>query len=224
MEACAESLGATGLPPDLHLPRHSHGHDGLSLADTLYSILPSRALDLSSADLRAASVPAKRYQDSKSSKRKGTPDAESGCPLTPIFSSPGYWTPSAKAPKRSRMAKASKMELHQSTLLNLNQSGAESDLWILPDFEEWEADDNENTQAPSRTEVELGPLLQRAVNSNRERLRRRLEGDGWDFVGGKYGEDGQMLREVERRTTSESEESVDEEFDVVVLEVIEPCA
>jgi hypothetical protein len=122
------------------------------------------------------------------------------------------------------MTKASKMELHQSTLLNLNQSGAESDLWILPDFEEWEADDNENTHAPSRTEVELGPLLQRAVNSNRERLRRRLEGDGWDFVGGKYGEDGQMLREVERRGTSESEESVDEEFDVVVLEVVEPCA
>lgn len=62
------------------------------------------------------------------------------------------------------------------------------------------------------------PLVKRAVNSNRERLRRRLEGDGWDFVGGKYGEDGTALKE-EADASADSEESVDEEFDVVVLPV-----
>jgi hypothetical protein len=56
-------------------------------------------------------------------------------------------------------------------------------------------------------------LLRRAASSNRERLRARLEGDGWDFVGGKYGEEEAVLQEA----IGQSQESVDEEFDVVVL-------
>lgn len=109
--------------------------------------------------------------------------------------------------------------MHQSTCLNLstdpNSTG--SDLWILPDFDEWEVESDAHQQSyPVSKEGSWAPLVKRAVNSNRERLRRRLEGDGWDFVGGKYGEDGTALKE-EVDASVESEESVDEEFDVVVL-------
>jgi hypothetical protein len=94
---------------------------------------------------------------------------------------------------------------------NLHASTHDSDLWILPDFDEWEAD----AQSPQleKRSAELAPLFARAANTNRERLRRRLEGDGWDFVGGKYGEDGKTLQDVDVG----SDGSVDEEFDVVVL-------
>jgi hypothetical protein len=125
------------------------------------------------------------------------------------------------------------MELHQSTCLNLNTSdNSDSDLWILPDFEDWEYDDASPLTHPrdqkARINIEAGqdrqsalseqnewiPFVQRAASSNRERLRRRLEGDGWDFVGGKYGHTNM---EDWPDTGSASEESVDEEFDVVVL-------
>ncbi|KAF2271440.1 uncharacterized protein EI97DRAFT_437870 [Westerdykella ornata] len=53
------------------------------------------------------------------------------------------------------------------------------------------------------------PVLDRAVHSNRERLRLRLEGDGWDFVAGKYAE--------EEDSGSASKESMDEELDIVLI-------
>jgi hypothetical protein len=59
----------------------------------------------------------------------------------------------------------------------------------------------------------LAPRISRAVHSNRERLRRRLEGDGWEFVGGRYAD---VVEEEESRASS----TVDEEFDVVVLGVV----
>ncbi len=111
------------------------------------------------------------------------------------------------------------MDLHQSTCLNLNmasQENSESDLWILPDFDDW-AYDTANFQKPAsrstQSTTEWAPFLRRAANSNLERLRARLEGDGWAFVGGKYEEEKKVLQEE----ASLSEESVDEEFDVVVL-------
>jgi hypothetical protein len=145
-----------------------------------------RDQDFPSADLRAPSISQKRFQNAKTSgpKRKST------LPL-------GLWT-APKGGKRARLdnEKSLKMELHQSTCLNLNLAAGdqdtESDLWILPDFEEWEIDAETSQQSPIPHEREWAPLLERAVNSNRERLRRRLEGDGWDFVGGKYGEDSKV--------------------------------
>ena len=122
-----------------------------------------------------------------------------------------------------------RMELHHSTCLSLNDCGGsnESDLWILPSLEEWELEaSTSNVNAvmnPSDCEItdsEWAPLVSRAVHSNRERLRRRLEGDGWDFVGGRYGEEVTGVQEEYAQSEAKSEESVDEEFDVVVLPML----
>jgi len=67
-----------------------------------------------------------------------------------------------------------------------------------------------------RREGGYGSLVERAVSSNRERLRKRLEGDGWEFVGGRYGEVLEMEVEIDG-----SEGSVDEEFDGVVVCAVE---
>ena len=126
------------------------------------------------------------------------------------------WLPLPK--KRNLAQHSQRMELHQSTCLNLNmasQDSSESDLWILPDFDDW-ALDTARLQHPARNSHDNGewaPYLRRAAHSNLERLRARLEGDGWAFVGGKYDEEKKALQEE----ASLSEESVDEEFDVVVL-------
>lgn len=64
--------------------------------------------------------------------------------------------------------------------------------------------------SPSKAENRWSRLLQNAASSNRDRHRARLEGDGWAFVGGRYSDELQEL-------SDESAESVDEEFDVVVL-------
>lgn len=194
-------------------------------------------LTLSVADLRAPSIPIKRYRDvltSHSSKRKGTPDS------IHIYSRPavyplGYWSaPRGGKVRRLETAHNTRIEIHQSTLLNLamadpsngGTAATESDLWILPDFEDWEmetpptAEDASFFTAPSSPQMDgrkdsCSPsLVERAVNSNRERLRRRLEGDGWDFVGGRYSEDP---RDIPHETDTSEGESVDEEFDVVVL-------
>lgn len=203
--------------PGLRGTRDDHG-----LSDTIFD-MPSRGLDMSSADIRAASIPAKRAQEAKS-KRKGTSDSDDYAQPTislSRYNARGYWI-TTKPNKRNRLPaqKDCQMEMHQSTCLNLNINGpgnsTESDLWILPDFEEWELDREMSPQQPVRKEGEWAPLLARAVNSNRERLRRRLEGDGWDFIGGRYGEDGKIPHEFD----AGSEESVDEEFDVVVLPLV----
>jgi hypothetical protein len=187
-----------------------HSYD---LSDAVYGMFPSRASETSIRRSRAAS-PAK-----SPSKRSATADVDKLSPLsikpTRSTASPS-WLPRVK---RSRF-QIHQMELHQSTCLNLNMASAdstESDLWILPDFDDWELDTEVPTQATTKGEGEWAPLLRRAASSNRERLRARLEGDGWDFVGGKYGEGGQTLQEA----NSHGEESVDEEFDVVVLPVVQ---
>ena len=162
----------------------------------------------------------------QTSTAETTYDHTSRLTLTPHNNNGYFLTTTAKPPKRRRTRiypqPSSHMDLHQSTCLNLTASNDESDLWILPDFDDWEADAESPQQEvpPPRAGEWATTLLTRAVNSNRERLRRRLEGDGWDFVGGKYGDDGKLLKDVD----TGSEESVDEEFDVVVLPMVEvPC-
>ncbi|KAF2681261.1 hypothetical protein K458DRAFT_392051 [Lentithecium fluviatile CBS 122367] len=177
---------------------------------------PSRAAPIPSAE----SLPAPRPQDLKTPKQKSMKEVEfvhnSRISLTQ-YNHRGYFITTTKPYPRP-----SHTEIHQSTCLNLNltTTPSDSDLWILPDFDEWEADtESPQQEASPMRNGQLAPLLARAVNSNRERLRRRLEGDGWDFVGGKYGEDGKLLKDldVDMGMGSGSEESVDEEFDVVVL-------
>lgn len=182
----------------------SHDYD---MTTAVYGMFPSRAQDSSPSIRRSrAGSPAK-----VTNKRK---DIDTTSPLSIKL------TRSAASPswlKRSR-PQIHQMELHQSTCLNLNMANngsTESDLWILPDIDDWEIESETAQQTAAKGEGEWAPLLRRAASSNRERLRARLEGDGWDFVGGRYGEDEKVIQEA----VSQSEESVDEEFDVVVLPV-----
>ncbi|KAF1842296.1 uncharacterized protein K460DRAFT_358924 [Cucurbitaria berberidis CBS 394.84] len=188
-----------------------HSYD---LSSAVYGMLPSRAMDIT-ALTSSASPPAR----SRAGKRQSAVDtvviSQRSISLGPN-SAPPSWLPQTN--KRSRLQHNQRMELHQSTCLNLNlasDDSTESDLWILPDFDDWELETEQ--PAPAKRQNEWAPLLRRAAKSNLERLRARLEGDGWDFVGGKYDEDKKALQEA----ASQSEESVDEEFDVVVLPAVQ---
>ncbi|OAK94426.1 hypothetical protein IQ06DRAFT_84973 [Phaeosphaeriaceae sp. SRC1lsM3a] len=186
-----------------------HSYD---LSDAVYGMFPSRATDTSVRRSRISS-PAKT-----ANKLKSAADIDTASPLTIKLSQSVAGIPWLPQCKRTRL-QAHQMELHQSTCLNLNmaaQHSTESDLWILPDFDDWELDNDAQHQSTSKTEGEWAPLLRRAASSNRDRLRARLEGDGWDFVGGKYGEDEKTLQEA----VTSSQESVDDEFDLVVLPVV----
>ena len=186
---------------------------------------PMDPMEMSCFDIRASTIPApKRSMDSRAAKRKVPASAPPHISLARCAKENGSWMNTLKRGHLQRATQESTLEqqMHHSTCLNLNAeaNGAEVDLWILPDFDDWEADNEAQQQVYQQAKKEgtWMPLVQRAVNSNRERLRRRLEGDGWDFVGGKYGEDGTALKEA-ADASAESEESVDEEFDVVVLPV-----
>ncbi|KAF2023248.1 hypothetical protein EK21DRAFT_95065 [Setomelanomma holmii] len=190
-----------------------YGSLSYDLSDAIYGMFPSRATDTSATVRRSrAPSPAK-----SANKHKGTADSDAS-PLS-ISLARGTASPSwLPQSKRSRL-RVHQMEIHQSTCLNLNMANddsTESDLWILPDFDDWELDSETAQQTSNKRHGEWAPLLCRAASSNRERLRARLEGDGWDFVGGKYGEDEKTLQEA----LSQGEESVDDEFDVVVLPVL----
>lgn len=188
----------------------------------LYTMDP---MEMSCFDIRASAISApKRSMDSRAAKRKALTSAPPQISLPRCTKESGSWIDTLKRGRLQHTKQESQLEqqMHQSTCLNLNpdSNGAEVDLWILPDFDDWEADNEAQQQVYQQAKKEgtWMPLVKRAVNSNRERLRRRLEGDGWDFVGGKYGEDGTALKE-EADASADSEESVDEEFDVVVLPV-----
>ena len=115
---------------------------------------------------------------------------------------------------------------------------SESDLWILPELDDWEEGEETETESSSQGTLSpsasqssttapqppaapqgpnkwAGSFFRRAANSNLERLRTRLEGDGWDFVGGRYHDD--EMKCLGGGGGAEGEESLDEEFDVVVL-------
>lgn len=185
------------------------------LGNAVHGTLPSRATDNYIQRSRAPSP------TSKSSQRESAIDTDtaSSPPRSMALSRnnlPVSWIHRSK--KRNLLQYDQRMELHHSTCLNLNTAAddnVDSDLWILPDFDDWEV---ENEQpAPARNQhAEWAPLLRRAAKSNLERLRARLEGDGWAFVGGKYEEDKRVLQEA----ADQREESVDEEFDVVVLPAV----
>lgn len=183
----------------------SHTYD---LSSAVYGMFPSRAPDSPSpteSPIRRsrAGSPAKSLFNNK--RRDVVVD------LSVKLTAPTSWL------SQRLQVHQHQMELHQSTCLNLNMANTdstESDLWILPDFDDWELE-NETTQ---QTTIKREGLLRRAASSNRERLRARLEGDGWDFVGGKYGEEEKAIQFQE--ALSRGEESVDEEFDVVVLPVL----
>lgn len=104
------------------------------------------------------------------------------------------------------------MSLHRSASMSTNFTDmSESSLWTLPGLDDGEpCSASSSTSTPANTENRWSRLLQSAASSNRERHRARLEGDGWAFVGGRYSDECQEL-------SDESAESVDEEFDVVVL-------
>ena len=197
------------------------------LSNAVYGMLPSRATDDTSPLTFGVSSPT---PPSKPAKRQRTADTfavaqhRSIISLSLHHSTPPSWLPH-QTTKRTRMAAHNQRmeQLHQSTCLNLNMASddnsTESDMWILPDFDDWELDTEQQQAAPTKSPAEWAPLLRRAAKSNLERLRARLEGDGWDFVGGKYDEEKKALQEA--AAASLSEESVDEEFDVVVLPAVQ---
>jgi hypothetical protein len=185
-------------------PHRSRDEPDYDLSDAVYgtfpTLLPSRATTHSPIRRSRAPSPAK----SSNKRCKHTPDTDTS-PLT-INIPPSTMAQSRLPGPRGNDYK----DLHQSTCLNLNVAAtdtSESDLWILPDFDDWEFD--AETPQIEPTPSELWSLLRRAARSNRERLRARLEGDGWDFVGGKYVD--------EKQVQVHEEGMVDEEFDVVVL-------
>ncbi|KAF2198803.1 hypothetical protein GQ43DRAFT_443038 [Delitschia confertaspora ATCC 74209] len=188
-------------------------------AVTYYGTLPAAALDPDSSDLRVDSIASRRLQKSKLSARwsslKRKRDQSRPVILLNRLQDGTSSASSTSKDHRISSKKMAEVEIHQSTFLNLD-AASQSELWVLPDFEEWgmESEIMECSSLAKQDEDRWGPLISRAVDSNRDRLRRRLEGDGWDFVGGKYGEDGEAF---ESETSSEG--SVDEEFDVVVLEM-----
>jgi hypothetical protein len=175
-------------------PCHSY-----NLSDAVYGMFPSRATP--SARRSRAPSPSKPSRKSK--------PLDSVSPLSIKLTCSGALSPCWLPPAQRTT------ELHQSTCLNLNMASgdsSESDLWILPDFDDWELETDTPAQtSPKSGQEEWAPLLRRAASSNRERLRARLEGDGWDFVGGKYGQ------EEVKQAGGAAQECVDDEFDVVVL-------
>ncbi|KAF9735057.1 hypothetical protein PMIN06_000832 [Paraphaeosphaeria minitans] len=190
-------------------------------------LYPMDPMEMSCFDIRATRVPttpAPRHpQETKAAKRRdmSSPQRTS---LARDTNGKGYWIASSSLINKcshlqSTQESQLEQQMHQSTCLNLNAKvdSAEPDLWILPEVDD-ETPQQKHFQAAKKHGA-WAPLVKRAASSNRERLRRRLEGDGWDFVGGKYGEDDAALKE-EAEASEDSQESVDEEFDVVVLPVV----
>lgn len=185
------------------------------LSEAIYGTLPSRATHDIVRRSRASSPAPRRLP----TKQKSAIALRSD-------STPSSWLPSSSRKRlhNHQYQHSQRIEIHQSTCLNLNMAAdgnTESDLWILPDFDDWELAEEKVAPQPRMGTGNWAPLLRRAAKSNLERLRTRLEGDGWAFVGGKYEEDKKALQE---EASSQSEESVDEEFDVVVLPAMrQPC-
>ncbi|KAF3045675.1 hypothetical protein E8E12_011144 [Didymella heteroderae] len=137
-------------------------------------------------------------------------------PLTPPHSPrSSISTPTRKTPRKERITCKVHFDLHMSINQSSFTTGAadmsESSLWTLPGSSCFGSDIGTVTPSGTiNTENRWSRLLQKAALSNRDRHRAHLEGDGWAFVGGRYSDELQEL-------SDESAESVDEEFDVVVL-------
>lgn len=167
----------------------SHTYD---LTSPVYAIFPPHAPDTPSPAPSTI-----RRPHAKTSKRK---DTDPSINLTPTTSN---------LPQRLQTHQ-NKMDLHQTTCLNLN-TATES----LSDFDDWEIEIE--TESTPQISTKREGLLRRAASSNRERLRARLEGDGWDFVGGKYGGEEGASRNGNGNGNRNRGESVDEEFGAVMV-------
>jgi len=185
------------------------------LSNAIYGSFPSCATDISPRRSRASSLASKTLN-----KRK--------VDTTSTLSRQNVALARNIPQQRSSRGRDLHMSIHHSTCLNLKPSGEdgeESDLWILPELEDWEADEEPSTTATSgqlppsaclpAKQGDWSSLLHRAANSNLERLRNRLEGDGWDFVNGRFSNPTKNLQM--HASATQSEESIDDEFDVVVL-------
>lgn len=128
-----------------------------------------------------------------------------------ILTPPRPSTPTLTRPAAPKQHTTSKVhfDLHASPTTTSGPCMSESSLWTLPGSSCFAADPAPPTPTPT-THNRWTRLVQKAASSNRDRHRARLEGDGWAFVGGRYSDEMQDL-------SDESAESVDDEFDVVVL-------
>ena len=131
--------------------------------------------------------------------------------LTPQTTPPRSTMSPRNSPHKDRTISKVHFDLHisLSRSANIASSSAhmsESGLWTVPGFDDEEPNPTP-TPLQAKPENRWSRMLQSAASSNRARHRARLEGEGWSFIGERYGEDEEV----------ESEESVDEEFDVVVL-------
>ncbi|KAF2728462.1 hypothetical protein EJ04DRAFT_569494 [Polyplosphaeria fusca] len=195
------------------------------MSDSIYDIRPSRAHHMSTADTHTSPTWPAHPQPSPTPQT-----SRSSSPTKALKAAPTFLSRHLNRARTLPMQHPDphNMDLHHSVCLNMNDadSADSASCWILPDFDDWAADmersqplvppnHNPSSSPPATATADAAmwaPLLRRAANSNRERLRSRLEGDGWDFVGGRY------RGEVEdAEAESVGEESIDEEFDVVVL-------
>ncbi|RMZ72159.1 serine-type endopeptidase [Pyrenophora seminiperda CCB06] len=187
------------------------------LSNAIYGSFPSCATDISPLRSRASSQVSKTLNKSKTNTTSdlARQNIELVCNLPQQQSSRG----------RDLSMSTS---IHHSTCLNLNagaQDGIGSDIWILPELEDWEVDEKASTPARSDPfplsacaavkQGDWSSLLHRTANSNFERLRHRLETDGWDFIHGRFSNSSKSSQM--NASATQSEESIDDEFDVVVL-------
>jgi hypothetical protein len=176
MATCLERwLPGAGLPHD---HRHGHGRDYdydydydydneiTPLAKPIFSIFPS------SDELRSTAAPRKcspiiSSSSSYAAKRKSTTPQPS---LARSSAKRSRFHPHSHSYPQSQSNLA--VELHQSTCLNLTTptgETSESDLWILPDFDEWEFENDSSEQESKRGDEDeeaqgtSTSLLQRAV-------------------------------------------------------------
>ncbi|KAJ4990451.1 hypothetical protein SVAN01_04113 [Stagonosporopsis vannaccii] len=168
-----------------------------------------------SCNANSTGFPTPHYQQLAAMKQSQILTPPSTPPRSPRSSLPTI--PAHKSVRSERLTSRVHFDLHMSihrstsTTLTIHSSMSESSLWTLPGFDD--GDDQTETASISKAasaENRWSRLLRNAASSNRDRHRARLEGDGWAFVGGRYSDELQEL-------SDESAESVDEEFDVVVL-------
>lgn len=135
-------------------------------------------------------------------------------PLTPPRSPRSSMsTPTRRLARKEHISSKVHFDLHMSInegTFNSATDMSESSLWTLPGSSCSESEISMTSPGAAKAENRWARLLQKAASSNRDRHRARLEGDGWAFVGGRYSDELQEL-------SDESAESLDEEFDVVVL-------
>ncbi|KAF1941233.1 hypothetical protein EJ02DRAFT_207251 [Clathrospora elynae] len=191
------------------------------LSNAVYGAFPSRA---------SSTSPQSSRDPSPGSKGPSKKQKLVGISLTRNNARPSWLPPQPIHRSSPLQNEQCCMDFQQNVYLNFNMAAngdiSEPDLWILPDFDDWEVETKQegpaSVAAAAVREVELAPLLRRAAISNLERLRTRLEGDGWDFVGGRYGDSKRTLQEAASHSINGEFDGIvlDDEFDVVVLPAV----